>query len=395
MQTHYQFFHLPHHKTKELSSFYIAVVLRTFVISFLVLFLPVLIMNHYLIYGERTAMAIAIGYFAFAALCQMILIVVVSKAASLWGLRTNFLFSQICLILFLIFIEKDYFAIAFFLLSFAAMFWWFSYHIYFTGFGKKEEFGKEIGIMEAVSVLTGAIAPVIGGLILVNAGIVPFYGIGVILIFVSVIFIFSFKEPRHLKSVGFYDIGRLIKRNSNDFWAFIGAGAEEAISTIIWPVLLYLIFRNYFAIGSYFSVVMIAVVAVNYIVGSMTDTSKKENLEEIGSIAIFLSWLSRVFTYHPLTLTIVEIIYKLFLSFFKLPLLAIAYDHASVENEDYISFREFAYKIGALTGYGCFIIIIFSGMPIWFIFICSALFSLLPLTVRRKNKQYLSNVVPK
>lgn len=351
-------------------------------------------MNNYLVYGERVAMAIAIGYFMFTAFIQMFFIVIASKMASIGGLRINFLISQFCLILFLIFIQIQAYAVAFFLLGAAAMFWWYSYHIYFTGFGKKEEFGKEIGIMEAVSVLTGAIAPIIGGLILVNAGVYQFYGLGIIALFFSVIFIFWFKEPRHLKPVGFGDMHRIYKHNKNDFWAFIGGGAEEAIATIIWPVLLFLIFKDYFKIGSYFSIVMIAVVLINYIVGSMTDTSKKERLEEIGSIAVFFSWLSRAFVHNPLLLSIVEVLYKLFLSFFKLPLLAIAYSHATVENEEYIAFREFAYKIGAIAGYVCFIVIIFSGMPIWSIFICSALFSLLPLTVRRKNKEYLSNVMP-
>lgn len=395
MQTHYHFFDLPHHKTKDLSSFYIAVVLRTFVISFLVLFLPVIIMTNYMIYGERIAIAIAIGYFIFTSITQLFSIVLASKVASVWGLRANFIISQICLILFLIFIQRNDYAIAFYLLGFSAVFWWFSYHIYFTGFGKKEEYGKEIGLMEAVSVLTGAIAPVIGGLVLVNAGTSAFYAIGLFMLILSMLFIFSFKEPRKLRQITYKDIAKKILHNKNDFWAFIGSGAEEAIATIIWPVLLFLIFRDFFKIGSYFSIVMIVVVLINYIVGSMTDTSKKENLEEIGSIAVFFSWLSRAFISHPLLLSIVEVIYKLFLSFFKLPLLAIAYDHASIENEDYIAFREFAYKIGALAGYFSFVFILLSGMPIWSILIVSALFSLFPLTVRRKNKTYLPNMMPK
>lgn len=394
MQTHFNFFHLPHHKTKELTPFYIAVVLRTFVISFLVLFLPVLIMNTYLAYGERTAMAIAIGYFMFTAIIQMFLVVIVSRAASIGGLRSNFLISQFCLILFIICIQIQLYAVAFFLLGFAAMFWWYSYHIYFTGFGKRDEYGKEIGIMEAVSILSGAIAPIIGGLILVNSGIIKFYAVGIIALFFSVFFIFWFKEPRHLKTVRFTDMYRIYKHNKNDFWAFIGGGAEEAISTIIWPVLLYLLFKDYFKIGTYFSIVMISVVVINYIVGSLTDTSKKEKLEEIGSIAVFFSWLGRAFVQNPLLLSIMEVLYKLFLSFFKLPLLAIAYSHAAVENEEYIAFREFTYKIGAVAGYFCFIVILFSGMPVWTILICSAVFSLLPLTVRKKKDKFLTNVMP-
>ncbi len=394
MQTNYHFFDLPHHKTTELSPFYIAVILRTFVISFLVLFLPVLIMNTYLLYGERIAMAAAIGYFMYASFNQMLLIVIASKAASLWGLRTNFLVSHFCLIIFILLIMQEIYALAFFMLSFSAMFWWYSYHIYFTGFGKKEEYGREIGLLEAVSVLTGSIAPLIGGLILVNAGIGSFYAIAIVVIFMSTVFIFFFKEPRKLKSIGYSDIYKNIKKNKNDFLAFIGAGAEESIATIIWPILLFLLFKDYFKIGIYFSGVMIVVVLINYIVGSMTDNTKKEKLEEIGSIAVFFSWIGRAFIQHPLLLSIVEVVYKLFLSFFKLPLLAIAYAHAPVENEDYIAFREFSYKIGAIAGFTCFIIIVLTGMPIWFILVCSALFSLLPLTVRRKNNKYLPNMMP-
>ncbi len=394
VQTYHHFFRLPHHKHNKLSSFYIAAVLRSFVLSFLVLFLPVIIMNNYLAYGMRNAIAIAIGYFLFAAVCQTFSIVLASKAASLWGLRMNFLISQVSLVIFLIVVENYYYALGFFFLSIAAMFWWYSYHIYFTDFGIKKEFGREVGIMEAVSVLSGAIAPIIGGFILVNHGSLPFYSLGILTIMISLIFIFSFEEPAKLKAISFKDIIRTTHRNSDDFIAFVGAGAEEAISTIIWPILLYLIFKDYFSVGTYFSMVMIGVVAVNYLVGFMADSPKKEKLEEIGSVAVFFSWLMRAFVQHPLLLSLVEIVYKLFLSFFKLPLLVIAYDHAYHEKEDYIAFREFAYKVGAFTGYIFFIAILLANLPLWTILIFSAGFSLLPMRIARGRK-ILPDVVPK
>lgn len=383
MRTYSRLFHLPHHGQSKLPAFYLASVLRTFVLSFLGIFLPAILFEHHLGLGQQAALFITVSYFLLLNLIQIFLIVPVSRITASMGLRFSLIIGLCCLIGFLSLIQYGLYGWGFFVLSFAAMFWWYAYHLYFAEFGHRSSYGHELGILEAVSIMSGALAPMIGGSMLVYYGQNSLFSLGIVIAFVAMVSVVSLKEPAHVRAISWRSIFSMFRRKSDDFVAFVGAGAEEAISGIIWPVLLFVSFRDFLKVGSYFSFVMIIVVIANYIVGKIADKTKQDKLEEIGAFAVFSSWVGRALVQNTFLLGMFEVIYKLFLSLFRLPLLIIAYNHAYYEKEEYIAFRELAYKIGAILGYFSFMLIIIVGLPFWAILILSALFSLLPLKMKQ------------
>ncbi len=382
MHTYAQFHHLPHHKHGKINAFFLATVVRTFVISYLILFLPIIIMEKFLVYGMQTSLIITGIYFIFLSIVQLVYLPIVTRVASNFGLRMAFFLGLLFLLVFTLLMNSSYFLVGLLFLGLAAMFWWYSYHLYFTQYATRSKYGTTAGLLEAISVLSGAIAPAVGGYFLINNGTTYYFTFGAIILFFAFLFVVFIKSNRDIRPVAYSQILDVYKKHRRDYFAFIGAGAEESIATIIWPLLLYFLFKDYMKVGSYFSFVMIAVAVANYIVGLISDKFRKDKLEEIGSTAVFTSWIVRAFIQHPAILGIVEVIYKFFLTFFRLPLLVIAYDHAFEDKESYIAFREASYKIGAILGYASFIFVVLADLPLWTILIFSAIFSLFPMRIK-------------
>ncbi len=382
MHTYAQYHDLPHHKHGRVNAFFMATVIRTFVISYLILFLPILIMEHFSYFGTQISLLITGCYFVFLSVVQLLYIPAISYISSNLGLRFSFFLGLLFLLSFILMMNSTYYLVSLLFLGLAAMFWWYSYHLYFTQYASRGKYGKAAGLVEAFSVLSGALAPSIGGYLLIQYGSSVYFIFGAVVLILAFVFVFYIRSHRAVKAIGYRDILNVYRKRRRDYFAFIGAGAEEAIGTIIWPLLLYFIFQDFLKVGSYFSFVMMAVSVTNYLVGLVSDKFKKERLEEIGSTAVFSSWIIRVFTQNPALLGIVEVIYKFFLTFFRLPLLVIAYDHAFEDKESYIAFREASYKIGAILGYLSFIFVVISGLPLWSILLFSAVYSLFPMRIK-------------
>lgn len=333
-------------------------------------------------FGIKTSLLLTGSYFVFLSAIQLLYLPYVTSVASVWGLRFTFFLGLVFLICFIFVMNSSFYLVGLFLLGLAAMFWWYAYHIYFTQYAVKSKYGAMAGVLEASSVLTGAIAPWVGGYVLVNAGSTVYFLFSAVLLLSAFLFVFFIRSHRAVVAVRYSDMISVFRRRKRDCFAFIGAGAEESISTIIWPLLLYFLFKDFLKVGSYFSFVMIAVALANYMVGLISDKFKKDRLEEIGSTAVFASWIVRAFVQHPAILGIVEVIYKFFLTFFRLPLLVIAYDHAFLEKESYIAFREACYKVGSIMGYLSFILVVALDLPLWSILFFSAVYSLFPLRIK-------------
>lgn len=382
MHTLAHFHFLPHHRSHSQRGFFLATVIRTFVISYLIVFLPILLLTHFEWAGTRLALAFTGMYLMALAIVQISYVPIVAWVAHRGGLRSSFFAGYAFLLLFIGALFFQMYFISMIVLGFASIFWWYSYHLYFTQYAKVESYGRNAGFLDTLSVLSGAVAPGIGGYVLGSYGEMAFYLLGGAVLFTGFVFVAFIPANRTVRSVSYRGIWDTMRARPRDLAAFVGAGAEEAIGTIIWPLLLYFLLRDITRVGSYFTFVWLAVAVATYMVGLLSDRAKQDTLEEIGSTAVFGSWLLRVFFQHPAMLGLVEVVYKLFLPFFKLPLLVIAYHHAFLEKETYIAFREVSYKVGALLGYVAFVLIAIFGFPLWAILLVSAGFSLLPLRVR-------------
>jgi MFS family permease len=391
MHTFYQFFHLPHHKSEYLSILYLVLSLRTFVFSFLSLFLPILLLNQFeeLGYQEDKAILLVGVIFLILSLTHGLLTLVVANINAQLGTKISLIIGQLLFLVFLVFISLSYELVVvlfdFILWGISTAFWWISYHTLFLEIGKRQEFGKQISVIEILRLIFGSIAPIFAGMVLNYYNKTVLYLIAGIIIALSIVLLLLERDFEKLDTVSLKDIKLEIKKRTRDFLAFVGAGGVEIIYSVVWPLLLYTIFRNYLKIGRFSSLVLFVTAIFIFIVGKLSDKFEKNKLVKFGAGITAITWLGKIIFQSPIVIFILDSIYRIFSSLFYLPLTALAYSHSIHERKaKYLVFREIGYKVGNLLGLVFFIVLIFLNIPFWFVFIYAASSAVLPTLIKEK-----------
>lgn len=369
-------------------------VIRTFVFLFLGLFLPIFILNIFLRDGfsEKNALLLVVLAFLFSQITHGLLVTLVSKINARFGTKTGFLVGQFFLTLFLLVLfssqNTPLVFISFFLWGIAAAFYWVSYHTFFLEVGKPKKFGEELGILEMLGVSTGLAAPVLAGVIITFLGFKALFISSLILILLSMILLFFVRDREKLGFVNFLNVKDEILEKKRDFISFVGAGAEEIIYSVAWPLLLFTVFQSYVEVGIIASVVILTAGIVALIVGKLSDRIEKNKIEKFGSVSIAFTFIGRVFLQTPVSLYILDSLYKIFSNLFYLPLNALAYTHAMNEDKvKYVAFREAGYGVGNILGLASLLFILSAGFPFWWVFIFGAVFSLFPMAIIEKTEE--------
>lgn len=394
MYTSARLFHLPHHKSEFLSLLYVIATLRTFVFLLLGLFLPVFLFQTAIEGGFDEKSSLMLVAFTFLAMqvTDGFMLTLVSRINARYGIKTGLIIAQLLMVLFLaiLFSRQDYLSVFlnFLVWGVAASFYWVSYHVFFLEVAKKRTFGEELGFLEVVGLCLGLIAPLLAGMIVGAFGFTPLFSFCLVFIVLSVVLLFFVKDQERTKPVTFSAVTTEIIKRKRDFVSFIGAGAEEIVYTVAWPLLLFTVFRSYIQVGIIGSLTVLTAVIAAIVAGKLSDRITKDRVERIGALGVFASSILRVFFQSPISLYLIDSIYKVLSRFFYIPLNALAYVHAAKENKArYVVFREVGYRCGNALGLTCFLVITTAGFPFWWTFLFAALFALLPLFAREKEVQ--------
>ncbi|OGC49935.1 hypothetical protein A2716_01075 [candidate division WWE3 bacterium RIFCSPHIGHO2_01_FULL_40_23] len=384
--------HLPRRPSEFLSLLYLVAVIRNLVFILLNLFLPIFVFKIFLELGssEKEALILIGLTFLYFQTVHGILTFAVSKVISHYGTKVGFIIGQVALSgsLYMLFHSKSLEGVfaSFLIWAVAAAFYWISYHTFFLEMGKPGKFGEELGLVEMLTILTGLTAPALTGALIALKGPQILFTVCVLLILVTLVLILLVKDNQKLGSVGLKTTLLDIRGNKRDFISFIGAGGQEIIYSVAWPLILFAVFKNYLEVGIIASIILLTSGLTSFFVGKLSDHVNKVSIEKIGSAVISATFIGRVFFQTPLSLYALDSIYKIFSSAFNLPLEALAYTKAvDGDKVRYIVFRELGYKAGGILGMVSFLVVLYLGLSFWWTFAFAALFSLLPMAARQKN----------
>lgn len=382
MQTLFQFLRLPHLYNSQMPLLYTISSLRTFVVLLFTFLLPVTLIQFHSHLGANEAIIFTISLFLLFYVVMLISIPAVSGLVAKYGFHSAFPFSLLLLtFVFVLFAWNKYIA-GFVIFGFAAELWWYSYHLYFTKAGDIKHFGRQIGVSEILNLISSALAPLLGAYIIVFGGNTLVALIASAIAMITLVISLKMNKFADNYPVSFKDMIIFTRTHKRDFFAFVGAGSEDGINSIVWPILLYQVFHNLITVAAFSTVILILSILLEYLVGKKSDDQDSMKMEKIGIIAMSTSWLGKALFQTPVMLGVFDLVHTLFAGFYRLPLQAISYQHAHERKEYYISFREMGYKLGNIIAMVAFIIILVSGLPHWFIFFFAAVISLLPTEVR-------------
>jgi len=345
-----------------LSAIYLASTIRTFALSLLGIFTPLYIYQtlapHLFSLGKGAGLLGVVGYYIILRLTILLIDIPVSYfiAEVRGGFRKSMLLSN-CLhainLLLLIF-AKDQPGL---LLPAAVIggalvpFYWIPYHLSFIEDGKGGSFGKKISAVGVLDKAAGAVAPLIGGLVIALVGFETLLIVVLFLVVASTFPIFSMRHhERH-----FVPPLKMILRDffskgfRKDLIAFLGAGAENVGSALVWPIFFFGLVGSFASLGALTSGLVLISILVTFWLGRVVDKKGKRRVLRVGAYSHSILWGVRALTETVPQAFLAQAASRVAAEFLWIPFDTIVYANASAGNPfEYIILREWALNLGRL-----------------------------------------------
>jgi len=161
-------------------------------------------------------------------------------------------------------------------------FFWLPYHDDLSKAKHRKSIGKEMGMLQILINTSSALGPLIGGVVAYRFGIQYTFVLATVAMFVAMIPLFRSPEivkrrPLEMKNFN-------VMKNMKDMVAYGGLGLENISSTIVWPLILFLILSNYEKIGFIATVALFASILVSIFMGKLTDKYNKRKVLKVSSL---------------------------------------------------------------------------------------------------------------
>ncbi len=333
---------------KELKQFYVSIVMRTFALSMIALFIPIYLikeanlgLEHVLLFYVISVSAYILSAFLGAFFCSKL------GARHIMILMQPF-YILLYVLIYLMKFKPSLLVNVAILSGIVDGFFWLSYHSIFANSTDKAHRSEEISIGNVLMILIGILGPVIGGLLINYLGFLSLFVLVGILLMLSALPLYRAKDL----SDGFkFKINDVFNRKHfRDFLGFFGYGLFGIGEAILWPLFLFLVLVNYVAIGGLVSLSGILRAVVSYATGKAGDKIGRRVFVNAGGVLNSLSWFIRPFFSTSMGVMIVTLYSGLTSMLFEGPFTALVYDRANYHNHrlEYLAFRQIALGLGQL-----------------------------------------------
>jgi MFS family permease len=267
--------------------------------------------------------------------------------------------------------------------SLQAALYWFPFHMWLVGSSKDASIGKELSQLFAFSKSIGIYAPLISSLVIVLFGFRSLFIVSALIYLCSIIPLLSLEEHPNNAVFNWSDLIRLTRSYPYYVWAELIENIREDAEGIIWPIFVFLTFKNILTIGYVETIASIGAILFSLFVGKAADRSEKSKLLYFGVLIIGSIWIIRLFVHSEFSFYALSLAVGFFESLIMIPLNAVVYSVARKEGgANFILFREFIVAVGRIMLY-IFALILVNNIR--YIFLLPAVSSLYFLYVAKKN----------
>lgn len=207
--------------------------------------------------------------------------------------------------------------------------YWPGYHADLAAWGGRQERGKEVANIIALTGIIATLAPALGGVVIAMLGYkVLLIGAAVLILLSNIPLLKSpeFFVPREFPYLP--ALKRPFERaNRRGTLAFFGHG-EDIIAFAVWPIFVSFMIPDTASLGAIFSISMLVNVAVILYAGRMSDEGDRSRLLRSGALFTAASWLVRPITAGSLGVFLMDSYYRVSRSVLGVPMAAARYDAA-------------------------------------------------------------------
>ncbi len=375
---------------RELREMFLAKAILTFAVSMVTIFEP--------IYLYRLGFSLSSVVLVYAAMyvLYLLLVPIGGQICRRHGYEhTMFLSSPFLIIYYLsyLLVPQNHWFIILTVLALAIhkILYWPGYHANFATWSRKVEEGREVSNMYAVMGAMGALAPVVGGLLILVGGFPLIFVATAALILLSNVPLLRTPEVFMPRSFSYLKAWKRLfeKKRRRQLFGFFGFG-ENFILAVAWPLYVAIVIPSAIVIGMVISLARLFDILFLLYVGKVTDDEQdnKDSVLRSGVIYSVLAWLVRPFLGGSLGVFLSDTFGSLSMSAVRVPLVSIMYESARQDDDpmETIVFAEMALSIAkVVAGLACAVILHFWVGAWWVIFFLAALFTLLYSFIGRRS----------
>lgn len=236
--------------------------------------------------------------------------------------------------------------------SFNVALYWFPLHMIFTRASGHEEMGNNVGKLFALPRLAGIFAPLLGGFLTISFGFGILFIFAIILYLISAIPLFYAEEFKQAIDFSYGKAVQIIKRYPKYFIAEMCSNSTSVIEAVIWPIFIYLSFKNLLSIGALGTLLGIGGVLFTLLIGRYSDQVNKKVFLRLGAILMIAVWSMRYFGQNEILFYILTILAGFFTILITVPFASISYGAAKKDEggvSEFIIVRELAVNAGRIT----------------------------------------------
>ncbi len=259
---------------------------------------------------------------------------------------------------------------------------WIPYHVCIAKLTDQNIRSSQVSLMEAAILTLGAILPFIAGLILTYFGYSYLFLTAISIYLLALIFFKKLPIVEERFSWSYKKTWRIFfsKKIRSNVLAYFGEGAENVAKIVVWPIFIWQILAgNYLQVGIITSIIVTTTILLQILIGNLMDRFPNRQVWlRYSSIFHSLAWLLKALIVNPFQIFIFSTYYNISRMFAFTSLNILHYDIASEQGhyvDEYTVIREKAVVLGRIV-MGLLSIIALFFLPIYFIFILAAIFSL-------------------
>ncbi len=236
--------------------------------------------------------------------------------------------------------------------NFWKMLYWVPLHVDIAKFTNKTNRGKELSLVAATSMFLEALMPFFAGWVLSVYDFGVLFIIAIIIYLISLIPFSALPRTRERFSWGYWQSWKefFSRKRKRVVLAYMGAGAENIVGVIIWPIFIWKILKgNYFSVGILTALVVFISIFLQLFIGDFSDKKDKNKMIKLGNFLYSLGWIAKIFIATAFHIFVISTYHNFAKLFARTPFDTLTYEKAADEGhyvDEFTVIHEIAISVG-------------------------------------------------
>ncbi len=228
--------------------------------------------------------------------------------------------------------------------------YWASLHSLFAKYSEKVSRESQAGNLVSLPKIASLVGPAFGGFAAAVWGFSALFALSALFIIISIIPLFFTGDMKPaVKKVDYRKV--FLKSNLKFFTRFAAQGAIMIMGPVLWPLFVYFATGDIALTGIVGTITSLGTIAASFAVPRISRRIGAETVMRLGGILVALTFILQIFSESVSRIIFVSFVSGLFIVAIDVPLIAAFYDKANDEDNigEAVIFRQMGLGIGRLV----------------------------------------------